>query len=193
MTGPTPGKITSGFIEPRPLSNPGKHKHGAIDIRAFTGSIIKAPESGTVFAYIGIRYQEATYWPKMPMIHGKPFHWCNYFYDMYGGILVLQAHDGNPRMVTRTHIMAHCYGNQIFNDSILADFPQHWIEEKEDKRFPIHGHYSDPIVICEGDPIGFVGNAGYSTGSHLHWEIHHGYKWEKHEDRVNPEDYTEVL
>ena len=189
MIKPVEGRISAGFYEPRPLSNPGEHIHGAVDIAAAVGSIIRAPESGTVFAYIGIRQKEVIYWPAMPTIHDKPFHWCNYFYDMYGGILVLQAHNCNPRITTRTHIMTHCYGNQIFNLSILGDFPQHWIEENEDKRFPIHGHYSDSIVIKEGDPIGFVGNAGYSTGSHMHHEIHHGYKWEKHEDRINPEDF----
>ena len=192
MEKPVNGKITAGFDELRPLSKPKAerdHKHGAVDIRARVGSIIKAPESGTCFAYIGIRPKDGLYWPEIPVIYDRPFYWRNYFYDMYGGIIVLLAHNGNPKIVTLNHIMAHCYGNQIFNDSILGYFPQHWIEEKEDKRFPIHGNYSDPIVVEEGDPIGFVGNAGFSTGPHLHHEIHHGYIWEVHENRVNPEDY----
>ena len=189
MTVPIKGAITAGFYDPRPLSDPGKHIHGAIDIKNIIGEIIKAPESGTCFAYVAIRPKSGRYWPQMPMIHRKPFHWCNYFYDMYGGIIVLMAHDGNPREITRTHIITHSYGNQIFNKSVFSDFPKHWIEQKKDNRFPIHATYTDKIVVAEGDPIGFVGNAGYSTGPHIHWETHHGYKWEKHNDRYNPEKF----
>ena len=33
-------KITAGFHEPRPMSNPGEHPHGAIDIATKIGSAI---------------------------------------------------------------------------------------------------------------------------------------------------------
>ena len=34
---PVKGKITTDFYEPRPLSNPGEHVHGAVDIAAPVG------------------------------------------------------------------------------------------------------------------------------------------------------------
>jgi len=190
MIVPVAGKLTSNFYEPRPLSNPGKHPHGAVDISAAIGTPIYAPESGTVFCYTGIRKEEKTYWPNpIPKVHGKPFPFRNYFYDMYGGIIVLQAHNGNPEKVTRTHIIAHSYGSQIFNKSIFNEYRSHWVEETEDERFPFHAMYTEYIIATEGTLIGFVGNAGYSTGAHVHWEIHHGFQWEEHKNRVNPERY----
>jgi len=187
MTRPIEGKLTSGFNEPRPLSDPGKHIHGAIDIRGDIRTIIKAPESGKAFCYVGIRPKPDMVWPRTFTVHGKVFPYNNYFYDMYGGIIVLQVFDDTGLNIIRTHVMAHSYGNQIFNKSIFKDFEKYWIEQAENNRFPIHGTYTGVIVVAEGDPIGFVGNAGYSTGSHLHWEIHNGYKWNKHEDRINLE------
>lgn len=189
MTRPIEGRITAGFNDPRPLSNPGKHKHGAIDIENDTRTIIKAPESGKVFCYVGIRPRSNMVWPRAFTVHGKVFPYNNYFYDMYGGIIVLQVFDNTGLNIIRTHVMAHSYGNQIFNKSIFKSFEKYWIEQAENNRFPIHGTYTGMITVAEGDLIGFVGNAGYSTGSHIHWEIHHGYKWEKHSHRINPENY----
>lgn len=190
MTRPTPGKITSCFHDPRPLSDPGKHVHGAIDIADPIGTPIKAPESGSAFCYIGVRSDGCEYWPEIPMIHGKLFPWCNYFYDMYGGIIILLVFDDIELKIIRTHVIAHSYGNQIFNQSIFRMVPARnpWIEQTEDRRFPVHGVFTDKLMVSEGDVIGFVGNAGYSTGAHVHWEIHHGYKYEKHKNRINPEE-----
>ena len=191
MIKPVNGTITSRFDEPRPLSNPGKHIHGAIDIAARTGEIIRAPEAGDVFCYVAIRQTKKQIWPELIALHNRSFPFLNYFYDVFGGIIVLQAHDKNIRAVKRTHIIAHCYGNQIFEKSIFKEYQKHWIEESKNKRFPIHAIYTDNIIVEAGDLIGFVGNAGYSTGPHIHHEIHHGYKWERWEDRIDPEKYYE--
>ena len=187
MIKPIEGRLSAGFHDPRPISDPGKHIHGAIDIAAPVGVIIKAPESGKAFCYVGIRPKPGMVWPRAFEVFGKVFPYNNYFYDMYGGIIVLQVFDDTGLNIIRTHVMAHTYGNQIFGKSIFKSFEKYWIEQAEDTRFPIHGTYTGMIVVAEGDPIGFVGNAGYSTGSHLHWEAHHGYKWNKYEDRINLE------
>ena len=41
-------------------------------------------------------------------------------------------------------------------------------------------------MLKPGDLIGYVGNAGYSTGPHVHWEIHHGWQIDYYGNRVNP-------
>ena len=192
MLKPIDGIITADFNQPRPLSNPGDHIHGAIDIQGNVNDIIKAPEDGKAFCYVGIRPKTGKYWPEMIQLHGLNFPYLNYFYDLYGGIIVLQVFDSTERNIIRTHVITHTYGNQIFNKSVFrkySSYTNYWYEEKKDCRFPIIAHCTSIINVVKGANIGLVGNAGYSTGSHIHWEIHHGYKWERYEDRINPEDH----
>lgn len=182
MLRPVEGPISADFFERRPLSAPPEkrdHIHGAIDIAARVGTDIVAPEDGYLFAYIAYRPDEGRYWPKMPTIDGVPFPFGNYFYDVYGGLLVLRAEE-------RTHIIAHCYANQIINFFTAERIS--YYEQKEALRFPLHALYSERIPVFTGERIGFVGNAGYSTGPHIHWEIHPGYRWFSHEKRSNPEE-----
>ena len=184
MTKPVHGKLTSSFYDPRPLSNPGKHIHGAVDIAAPIGEKIFAPEDGLLVSYMGIRNKDGQYWPigEYPQSGRRDFPFSNYFYDMYGGLLVLQGYSG------RTHLFAHCYGNQLWNISPvmqIIDKPYH--EEKEDKRFPLVAWISKQAPVKNGQHIGYVGNAGFSTGPHVHYEIHPSYAWHKHADRINPE------
>lgn len=134
-----------------------------------------------LFAWIAQRHADSMYWPELPIVHNDPFPWANYFYDMYGGVLVLKVYEDFE--VVRTHVMTHCYGKQLSPLRLT-----HWVEEKDDARFPINAVYTDTLKIEEGQQICAVGNAGYSTGPHVHWEIHHGYRWVKWEDRINPEE-----
>ena len=182
MIKPVRGTVTTDFYEMRPLSVPPEkrdHVHGAIDIAAPVGAEIYAPEAGKLFAYIAYRPQGGMSWPELPDVHGRPFPWANYFYDMYGSLLVLETKDC-------THIFAHSYANQVINNYFgLKSFGKYF-EEKADTRFPLHGMYSEIIDVHAGALIGYVGNAGYSTGAHVHWEIHPGNSWVKHEDRIDP-------
>lgn len=172
-------KITADFYEMRPLSaNVKTHIHGAVDIGAPTGTTIYAPEDGEFFYYVSIRPSHNMYWPKSPKINGKEFPFGNYFYDMYGGVTVLFSEDRK-----RTHIFTHAFMNQLFNKKIKVE---KIVEQPEKKRFCIFCIYSKPKKIKEGDLLSYVGDAGYSTGPHLHYEIHNGLKWNKHEDRINP-------
>jgi len=173
---------TTPFDEMRPLAlsiEKRTHIHGAIDIGALTGTIIKAPETGQAMIWVAYRFYEGQYWPNDVKVHDEVFPFSNYFYDMYGAIIVF-------RSKKYTHIMAHSYTNQLFNDCFYTK--KTFYEEKANTRFPIHAVYSRWIDVGEGSFIGTVGNAGFSTGPHVHWEIHHGYQWEKWEDRVNPEE-----
>ncbi len=193
MTKPVQGTVSTPFDEMRPLSNP-HHVHGAIDIAAPVGTQIVAPEDGILSAYVAIRNEDGIYWPgtQGPQIHRfhslfktPLFPWRNYFYDMYGGILILECND-------RVHVFAHCYMNQLRKNPHFNSPLVNWVytEEREDKRWPIHCYHTldTPVGVKEGDVIGEVGNAGFSTGAHVHWEIHPGtWKWAKWEERINPE------
>jgi len=176
-TWPFPGHttITTPWDDPRPLSNPGAHVHGAIDVDTPIGSLIVAPEDGTLFLYYAIRHQDGQNWPNDG---SNGFPWKNYFYDMYGVILVLKGDSGD------THVFAHSYINQIHNKS-----RHDWValEEKVAKRFPLLAMLAGGIRVRRGEKIGETGNAGYSTGPHCHYEIHQGFAWQKWGDRLDPE------
>lgn len=179
---PVDGPVTTDFFEPRPLSKPPEerdHNHGAIDISAPIGTPIHAPEKGEVFAWCSYRIKPGQVWPNAPVINGGANSFCNYFYDTFGGVLILRSAD-----TMRTHIITHSYGNQLFNKGIYQN--AHYIEQREDDRFPIHGFYTSLTEVKEGAIIGYVGNAGYSTGAHIHWEIHHGRTWQRWESRIDP-------
>ena len=78
------------------------------------------------------------------------------------------------------------YANQGFNN-IYENCKKIRIEEKKDCRFPIHCWYTEEMIVKAGEKIGLMGNSGYSTGPHTHWEIHHGYKLDDYKNRIDPE------
>lgn len=177
MLWPFPGntRITAGFDDPRPMSSPGKHKHGAIDIGTAEGSQIVAPEKGELFYYFGTRPHDSMYWPQGEM---KGFPYRNYFYDMYGALLILKGQSGI------THIFTHIYMNQIFNKE---NCEWAYYEEKLSARFPLFCFKSNEVIVYEGAKIGVTGNSGYSTAPHCHYELHKGFIWQDWADRPNPE------
>ena len=179
---PIAGTITTDFTEPRPVSNPGDHIHGAVDIAAPVNTPIFAPEDGSIIAWVAYRLLRGTYWPEMPVIDSGTMPWCNYFYDTFGGVLILAGDSGV------VHVITHSYSNQLFNKGLFRDIRCY--EEKANTRWPMHAVHTGKHSVLKGAKIGFVGNAGFSTGPHIHWEIHHGWKWDRWEDRINPEGWN---
>jgi len=177
-------KWTSPFEEKRPLSvpiNQRTHIHGAEDLAPFSKAIILAPEDGTLYFFCAIRNSldrqmkevQKSSWP-------FDFKNHNYFYDLYGGIILLISKNRE-----RTHIMTHSYRNQIFNQTNIKISLE---ESPKDERFPIcvEHSFNNPKEVKEGDELCGVGNAGFSTGYHIHWEIHNGIEWNNFNDRIKP-------
>lgn len=187
------GVITAGFDDQRPLSHPGQHIHGALDIAGGDG-IIRAPIRGTAQGVVVFRGVDPS---KGLGAWGAPgqsekseileFPWREYWYDIFGGIIVLYEPNG------RMHLLCHIWASQILNHQPHpAQFPfrfAYYIEERESTRWPCHMMLTEPVEVREGQPLARVGNAGYSTGPHLHWEIHHGRRIDDYSLRINPMEY----
>jgi hypothetical protein len=191
---PIKGPISASFDQPRPLTaNIKTHIHGAIDIAVPSGVPIMAPEPGSVFSFAITRSSNRvspSELPKLDFMFDIQRH--HYFYDIYGGVIVLLASSG------RTHIITHSWRRQMFtrwrqayrlnHDDAIIDMGV--FESEREERFPaICGEYTAPVKVQGNEIIGYVGNAGFSTGPHIHWEIHPGRKWVKHDKRLNPEDF----
>lgn len=182
-------RISAGFDQPRPLSRPPEqrtHIHGAIDIPAATGTMIVAPESGDLYGFFAIRGGDVarSIEEAFGRVHLIPFDLRNhyYWYDIYGGVLLLKAHG-------RTHILTHSYCAQLMRRKPLCDYAWQPAESAADERWPVIGFHTflTPVEVGAGELIGHVGNAGFSTGPHIHWEIHNGEVWNEWADRINPE------
>ena len=186
MTFPVKGnyRITSAFHEPRPLSKPLEkrdHPHGAIDIAVPTGTPIYAPEIGEVEWHVQFRRGRAYHDIYRPYEGGAKYAFRNYFYESFGGLCVLYGFSG------RTHVFAHIEATTIF-DRFRATGAQHFYTEDKngDTSFYLFVNWRDLVDVKEGDLICESGNAGYSTGPHIHYEIHKGKEWIQHRERIDP-------
>lgn len=175
---------TASFDQMRPLSVPEEHRthiHGAWDYVS-TDPTIVAPENGIVYYVASIRNTVNRSLKEISMEKCPFVFQGNYFYDVYGGIVILISAGRE-----RTHIMTHSYRNQLFEQTGMLPNVQ---ESRKDERFPvcIEHTFRYPKTVKEGDAICRIGNAGFSTGPHVHHEVHPGTTWVPHADRINWEE-----
>jgi hypothetical protein len=194
MQHPVPGsRISASYEQKRPLSVPmdrRTHVHGAIDIVADVGTPISAPERGMLYYFAAFRHDRSRTLAEL-YLDGEPFDFAGrpYFYDVFGGIIILLGNSG------KTHLLAHSFMNQLFNSPPVR-VRWKYKESLKVERWPLTAFYTTNGYgrhVEEGDTIGAVGNAGYSTGAHVHWEIHNGRRWQEYADRPNPADYIEEV
>jgi len=165
-----PRKISARWDELRPLSAPVEernHVHGAIDIAAPVGTSILAPEDGSVFYYRALRPNDREVWDDEVLgPRGLRFPFKNYFYDTFGAIAILEGDSG------LVHLFAHSYFRQHFSRFPAAAWT--YQEQIETSRFVIEcmHTFTMPRRVYAGREIARSGNAGYSSGPHIHWEIH---------------------
>ena len=172
------GIITANFYDPRPLSRPGEHVHGAVDIVQGRGQspLVYSLVEGTLVARVIRRPPQGAWASNEKLgITSDPVHL--YFEDIYGGIITIEEDSG------RYHILAHFYGSQLHKRFSLSEYT----ETIADSCWPVHMWKSKEVRVQVGEPLVNIGNAGYSTGPHLHWEIHHSRTLDPYSERLDPE------
>lgn len=175
-------KLTSDFDEMRPLGIMPKdktHVHGAWDIAVPEGTPIIAPESGSLFYLVQFRSNRQThnlFWDDQ-----KWFAFSNYFYDTFGGLLILEGDSGLAYVFA--HIWAETILGEIFTENVRCK-----IKEETDKKGSIVSFFNPmaPSYVESCQYIGKSGNAGFSTGAHIHLELHRRREWLRWENRPDP-------
>jgi len=186
MTFPIQGvyRISAGFSELRPLSKPPEdrdHPHGGVDLAVVEGTPIYAPERGEVEWHAQFRRGRAYHDVYRPYEGGPKYAFRNYFYETFGGLCVLYGFSG------RTHVFAHIEATTIFNRFHATRAGNFYTEDRNgDTSFHLFVNWRDLVDVKEGDMICTSGNAGYSTGPHIHYEIHKLKDWIPHRERIDP-------
>ena len=188
------GVVTAPFDEMRPLTvSPARrwHVHGALDIARGDGVVV-APVEGEAQGFVIFRGVEPKTdghtWGKdeKPDILSLP--WRNYWQEIYGGIITI-IERGSGRL----HILCHIWPSRILNHDPDFGGPFHslyYLEERTVTRWPSHILMTGQVYVKAGQRLAPVGNAGQSSGPHVHWEIHHhADRLDEYGARINPVEY----
>lgn len=175
------------WATPRPLAPAiPTHVHGAMDITAPVNTPTVWPEDGFAYGFAVFRQEsrKIEIWrDRLVNCREDSFPWPQYVYDVYGGVLVLKGDSG------AVHLMCHHYMRQMFYSSALPPEAWEYQEDGADTPFPMTmwHTFSTPHRVKAGEAACRIGNAGQSTGSHLHWEMHNGWEWTPFNKRPDPE------
>ncbi len=116
-----------------------------------TGSFVH-PLAGAVTSPYGMRYH--------PILHYTKLHTGT---DFAGGSIIRAADDGRVLMA----VLSTAYGNFTVVDHGVIDGRRVTTAYAHQARALV----APGDVVRKGDPIGIVGQTGYATGPHLHFEV----------------------
>ncbi len=116
-----------------------------------TGRFIH-PLDGVITSPFGMRFH--------PILHYTKLHTGT---DFAGGSVIKAADDGRVLMT----IVSTAYGNFTVIDHGMVDGKHLTTAYAHQSRFLV----KPGDVVRKGDPIGIVGQTGYATGPHLHFEV----------------------
>jgi len=116
-----------------------------------TGSFIH-PLDGVITSPFGMRFH--------PILHYTKLHTGT---DFAGGSVIKAADDGRVLMT----IVSTAYGNFTVIDHGMVDGKHLTTAYAHQAHFLV----KPGDVVRKGDPIGIVGQTGYATGPHLHFEV----------------------
>lgn len=170
--------ISAGFNQDRPLIGEKTHIHGAVDIAGEDLEIL-APEDGKAYYCLiqdtGPWEPANLFWP-----NGAWFPFSNYRYSVWGGLIILVGQE-------YTHLFTHIERREIWNRAYMYGYNDKVNFFELPSGIAIC-NFDKPWSVEEGNIIGISGNAGFSTGPHIHYEMHKGKSWTTHDQRPNPEE-----
>lgn len=185
------GRITAPFNDPRPIDNPGRHIHGAIDVSTSAANgdrMVYAPATGKLVAYFinrpprggwGAPTKQGVQTEKAEIL-AIPVR--DRWYDVYGGLITIEEPSG------LFHILTHFYAAQLFKRFRFCFTPPQmsFMEAQAKSRWPAFLFRSDESKVSFGEALLPIGDAGYSFGAHLHWEVHHSPSLDYYDKRIDP-------
>lgn len=171
-----PWKLTSDFRERRPLYLPLEKRtkiHGGWDIKVASGIPFYAPEDGALVFHKIWRSspKERSNWYHP---HDGPWYaFSNYYQDTFGCLLIVYGLSNN------THVFCHVEPDDFYR----ALFDRHPTYQRIKKKKAYNRWVkaiitlAHPVLVIEGERIGFVGDEGHSQVPHIHLEVHKNKVW----------------